>query len=126
MQNLANALQSGNLSGAQTAFTALEQRFRIRTAAVELAVEPKQPVNNDIQSLATALNSGNLSSAQQAFAQLQKTCRRSKPAAITTIIMARFRRPIAGDPVVGFVPRVEFEHSGSSSSSTGNTLNVTA
>jgi hypothetical protein len=122
-QSLANALQSGNLSAAQSAFTSLEQTFQNQNSQ-----QPGQsnPVSNDIQSLSSALNSGNLTSAQQAFAQLQKDMQTqqasghhhhhhggggSQGQAIQSLVSSLSSSSSAGS---------------SSSSTTGNTLNVTA
>jgi hypothetical protein len=67
---LGKALQSGDLAGAQKAFTALQ------------AISPQPPPSQDAQgnstqspfaALATALQSGDLAGAQQAFAQIQQT-----------------------------------------------------
>jgi DNA-binding FadR family transcriptional regulator len=75
-QALGSALQSGNLSGAQTAFAALQQQLQSQSA--QTTQQPSSsnssssnPVSSDFQTLSNALQSGNLSDAQNAFAQLQ-------------------------------------------------------
>ena len=70
---LQSALQSGDLSGAQTAFAALQQdnKSSSQTANSSGASGQSSQVKNDFASLQTALQSGNIDSAQQAFATLQ-------------------------------------------------------
>jgi hypothetical protein len=72
-QNLGNALQSGNLAGAQNAFAALQQNLPNNSSQQAGAQSnPSNPVATDFQNLANALSSNNLTSAQQAYAQLQQ------------------------------------------------------
>jgi outer membrane protein assembly factor BamD (BamD/ComL family) len=72
---LANALQSGSLTGAQSAFTALEQALQTQsgtsTTAAATSATSNDPIANDLSSLSQALTSGNLTQAQSAFSQLQ-------------------------------------------------------
>jgi hypothetical protein len=74
---LANDLQSGNLTDAQTAFAALQQALQTQdganTASTTTAtgVNSSDPILNDFNALGQALQSGNLSQAQSAFSQLQ-------------------------------------------------------
>jgi Skp family chaperone for outer membrane proteins len=70
---LANALQSGNLTGAQTAFTALQQALgtQTNTSSNTNSTTSQDPILNDFNALGQAFSSGNLSQAQSAFAQLQ-------------------------------------------------------
>jgi len=75
---LAGALQSGNLTGAQSAFTALQQALQTQTAnstatttAAGATSTSSDPILNDFNALGQALQSGNLSQAQSAFSQLQ-------------------------------------------------------
>jgi len=68
-QNLASALQSGNLATAQQAFAQLQKD--------SLNVSQSQNGQNSgqttpLQALASALQSGDLTGAQQAFSQLQQ------------------------------------------------------
>jgi hypothetical protein len=67
-QNLGLALQSGNLSAAQTAFASLQQSQNPGTQSTS----SNNPVTADMTSLANALNSGNLSAAQASYTQLQQ------------------------------------------------------
>ncbi len=72
---LASALQSGSLTGAQSAFTALEQALQTQsgtsTTATATSATSNDPIANDLSSLSQALTSGNLTQAQSAFSQLQ-------------------------------------------------------
>jgi DNA-binding FadR family transcriptional regulator len=71
---LANALQSGSLTSAQSAFTALEQALQTQsgtgTASTTTATSSNDPIANDLSALGQALSSGNLTQAQSAFTQL--------------------------------------------------------
>ena len=71
--HLAGAIQSGNLTGAQTAFTALQQALQTQNSTASGTTSPasSDPILNDFNALGQALSSGNLSQAQSAFAQLQ-------------------------------------------------------
>ena len=73
-QNLASALQSGDLSGAQKAFAQLQQDGP-NAGQTQNSQNPNQGngQNNPFQALASALQSGDLSGAQQAFSQLQQS-----------------------------------------------------
>lgn len=72
---LASALQSGDVTGAQTAYTALQQALGAQTgnstSPTTATGATTDPILNDFNSLGQALQSGNLSQAQSAFAQLQ-------------------------------------------------------
>jgi hypothetical protein len=75
---LASAIQSGDLTGAQTAFAALQQTLGQQTsnttatgATTATGSTNSDPILNDFNDLGQALQSGNLSQAQSAFAQLQ-------------------------------------------------------
>lgn len=78
---LAQALQSGDLSGAQTAFTNLEQRFAQNssgatsaagTATPASGASQTNPISQDLNALGQALKSGDVTAAQDAFDQLQQ------------------------------------------------------
>ena len=76
-QSLAQALSAGDLSGAQTAFAALQQDLKNAGPAPAVqqtgSIQTSQnSVTTALQALGQALNSGDLSSAQKAFAQLQQ------------------------------------------------------
>ncbi|MGP8201496.1 MAG: hypothetical protein ACLQU4_18555 [Limisphaerales bacterium] len=71
---LQTALQSGNLTGAQTAFAAFLQDIQktSQTAGPASLFGPGTPAARDLQSLGSALKSANLTGAQTAFATLQQ------------------------------------------------------
>jgi hypothetical protein len=72
-QNLASALQSGDLTGAQTAFAALQKFQQGRqTLSGQQGSTATNPISTDFTALGTALQSGDISGAQSAFATLQK------------------------------------------------------
>ena len=75
---LASALQSGDLTGAQSAFSALQsltsqgQNSTVNsTGSSSTASNSGNTISNDFATLGQALQSGNIASAQSAFAQLQ-------------------------------------------------------
>jgi hypothetical protein len=90
LQQLSQALQSGNLQGAQSAFATLQSGLPASlggtaasfgatslgatsaTTATSGTSSTSNPIATDMQSLAQALQSGNLSAAQAAFAKLQQ------------------------------------------------------
>ena len=75
-QSLASALQSGNLTGAQQAFTALQQLLPNSSAGNQTQTGQSGSGQNqfatDLSALGQALQSGNVTQAQQAFAKLQQ------------------------------------------------------
>jgi hypothetical protein len=74
-QSLSNALQSGDLSGAQQAFSSLQNdRTQLKSLFQSQNGQNSSQgtLQTDLQNLATALKSGNLSDAQAAFATLQQ------------------------------------------------------
>jgi len=74
---LANALQSGNLTNAQSAFAALQQALQSQagtngaSSPASTTTTTSGPIANDLNTLGEALNSGSLTQAQSAFSQLQ-------------------------------------------------------
>lgn len=73
-QQLGQALQSGDLTGAQQAFAAFQQT-RSSSAAQGQSSPPSgqnNPLATDLSALGQALQSSDLSSAQKAFATLQQ------------------------------------------------------
>jgi thioredoxin-like negative regulator of GroEL len=60
---LTSALQSGDLSSAQSAYTTLSQAA---------GSDPNNPLSSALQQIGTALQSGDLGQAQQALSQLQQ------------------------------------------------------
>jgi hypothetical protein len=75
-QNIGSALQSGNLSSAQSAFNGLQQLLQANqpagSAASSTASSSSNPLSNDLASLGNALQSGNLNSAKAAYQKLQQ------------------------------------------------------
>ena len=69
---LANALQSGDLSGAQSAYSNLQQLLQSRPGASNANSNAPNTIQTDFASLGQALQSGDLNQAQSVFAQLQK------------------------------------------------------
>jgi len=70
---IGTALQSGDLSSAQSALTTFQQSVQGSSQAT--ASQPfgkNSQANTDYQSLTSSLQSGNLASAQKAFTSLQK------------------------------------------------------
>jgi len=69
---LAQALQSGDLAGAQTAYANLQSlQQNSQTGSNPTSGASGNPLQNDFAALGQALASGNLSQAQSDFAQLQ-------------------------------------------------------
>jgi hypothetical protein len=65
-KQLANAIQSGDLSGAQQAFTTLQKLLQTSQTGSQTS-----PIQSDFAALGQALSSGNLSTAQTDFSKLQ-------------------------------------------------------
>ena len=75
-KQLASSLQSGDLTGAQQAYSALQQLQQSNQAGgqssnAQQASSTNNPIQNDFAALGSALQSGDLSGAQSAFSQLQ-------------------------------------------------------
>jgi ribosomal protein S20 len=70
-QTLAKALNSGDLSSAQSAFSALQTDLQ-KIGGNQQASQSSSTLQNDIQTLGDALKAGDLSGAQKAFATLQQ------------------------------------------------------
>jgi soluble cytochrome b562 len=75
--NLGNALQSGNLSDAQSAFGALSQLRADGSQGTSGAqgANSNNPVANDMAAVGQALQSGDLAAARSAFAKVQQDAR---------------------------------------------------
>ena len=72
---LTQALSSGDLSGAKSAFASIEQNFKTVTQAQEgqqIGANGQNKFQTAFQALGQALNSGDLKAAQNAFANLQQ------------------------------------------------------
>jgi outer membrane protein assembly factor BamD (BamD/ComL family) len=74
---LASALQSGDLSGAQSAYSNIQQLFQANPGASpsNTTSNGSSTVQNDFATLGQALQSGDLTQAQSAFSQLQSDVR---------------------------------------------------
>jgi DNA-binding FadR family transcriptional regulator len=75
-KQLASALQSGDLAGAQKAYSALQQLQQSsqsggQSSSQQQANSGNNPIQNDFAALGKALSSGDLTGAQTAFSQLQ-------------------------------------------------------
>lgn len=70
LQNMAQALQSGDLSAARTAFAALQKTFQIQTSLTQSSTWSN--LVGSVSKISQALDSGELASAQAAFADLQQ------------------------------------------------------
>lgn len=77
-QALGQALQSGDLAGAQQAFNAIQTLAQSGPFANGGAYKVSQR-EQDFDAVGQALQAGNLAGAQQAFAQLQSTFKQAQP-----------------------------------------------
>lgn len=80
---LDSALQSGDLSGAQKAFAALQtdmQNIQSSRSQQGQGQQQNSPFANDFQALSDALNSGDVSAAQKAFATLKQDMQAARQA----------------------------------------------
>jgi ribosomal protein S20 len=71
MQKLGQALQSGDLSGAQQVYSSL-QKLLPSSSGSQTQNSRQSTLANDVNALGQALQSGDLSKAQDAYATLQK------------------------------------------------------
>ncbi|HTB84291.1 MAG TPA: hypothetical protein VK742_11605 [Candidatus Sulfotelmatobacter sp.] len=74
-QAIGNALQSSDVSSAQSALTTFQQALATNTNSQSATIQPfgkNSQANTDFQSLVSSLQSGNLNNAQQAYTSLQK------------------------------------------------------
>jgi hypothetical protein len=110
-QQLTQALQSGNLSNAQQAFSALTGRA---TSSGFVSVQLAQ----DLSKLGSALQSGNLTSARQAYSSVQQNLQHSNPLA------AHHHRPHHGGGGSHLLTSGFPDSTGNSDSSTTSPSNV--
>jgi len=71
-QAIGSALQSGDLAGAQKAFTDLQQLLPDSSASNQTQNGQQNPFTADMDALSKALSSNNASDAQTAYAKLQQ------------------------------------------------------
>ena len=93
-KNLATALQSGDLSGAQDAFSALQhalQSVQQNRQSQSQSSSTQDKFSADIAALGKALEAGDLTAAQDAFKQLQQDMQ----AVVVTIALMPHKTPIA-------------------------------
>lgn len=76
LSDLDNALQSGNLSDAQSAFATFQQGLQNSS---NNPISSNKTLSSDVQSIQSALQSGDMSSAQQAFSKLTTDMRAARP-----------------------------------------------
>jgi hypothetical protein len=69
-KQLAKSLQSGDLEGAQKAFSSLQQLLRSGPSGQSASTQDN-PIQNDFAALGQALSAGDLSAAQSDFTKLQ-------------------------------------------------------
>src|SRR5277367_1676328 len=81
-QALGQALQSGDLAGAQQAFNAIQTLAQSGPFANGGAYKASQR-EQDFDAVGQALQAGNLAGAQQAFAQLQATFKQAQPIGVS-------------------------------------------
>jgi hypothetical protein len=84
-QAIGVALQSGNLTSAQTALAAIQKDFQTGTQSASITpFGTNTQANTDFQTLATSLKAGNLTGAQTAFASLQTDLQASLAGGLTS------------------------------------------
>lgn len=128
VQNLASALQSGDLPGAQTAFAALQKlRPGGQTRNGQQGNSSTSPISRDFSALGNALQSGDIAGAQSAFATLQKD--------VQSLQHGQGGSPVGGhhphhhhggSTPEGIATPVSPSASSGTSTSTGTTINVSA
>jgi len=74
---LADALQSGDISNAQDAFTTLQKDLQAGqpNGKTSPLLDPNTPVGKDFQAIQDALKSGDIKAAQDAFSSLRQDIR---------------------------------------------------
>lgn len=113
--DLATALQSGDLSGAQQAFTALQKDSPQLAQGLNNATDP---LGKALGNLASALKSGDLAGAQKAFAALQQIAQ--------GVRHGHHHRADAADLSGSTSGTVGTDSDGDNDNSSGSVLNATA
>lgn len=113
--DLATALQSGDLSGAQQAFASLQQDSPQLARGLNNATDP---MGKALGNLASALKSGDLSGAQKAFAALQQVAQ--------GVRHGHHHRADAADLSGGTSGATGTDSDGDNDNSSGSVLNATA
>jgi hypothetical protein len=82
-KQLNESLQSGDLSGAQQAYTSIQKLMGndVTASQTQASGSTANPVQNDFAAPGQALQSGDLSTTQSAFTQLQQNLQAQVPSA---------------------------------------------
>jgi hypothetical protein len=89
LQTLQNSLASGDLTGAQSVFQAVQTLYQNSLNASGTSQSSTSQVSTDLAALGSALTSGDLTTAQSAFATVQADLKPStSPSQITEAIAA--------------------------------------
>ena len=134
-KQLASALQSGDLSGAQSAFNSLQKLLQQDAPAHQTPHAPAESlIQKDFSALGQALSGGDLSAAQSDFSKLQNDLRSSIQSGASRIShglqsahRAHHRRaPESSTSSTDSTSSTTSSSSATSSSSTGTTVNLYA
>src|ERR1700692_1692931 len=79
---LASALQSGNLSAAQSDYSKIQQLMQQNGSALSTGSTSANSVQKDFSALGQALKSGDIGQARTAFSQMQKDFQATRQASI--------------------------------------------
>jgi outer membrane protein assembly factor BamD (BamD/ComL family) len=98
-KQLADSLQSGDLSGAQKAYTALQKLLPSQSqnstsstqSSSQSSSSSTNPISNDFNALGKALQSGDLTAAQSAFSTLQSDLKAQTQSSTTGALMQAMR-----------------------------------
>jgi hypothetical protein len=83
LQTLQNSLSSGDLNGAQSAFTALQNLNQSLATASGSNLSSNTQLSTDLTALGSALTSGDFSTAQSAFATVQSDLKKGNSPSAT-------------------------------------------
>jgi hypothetical protein len=118
LRNLQNSLASGNLSGATSAFQALQNVLQTSAISTGATSDSNSQLSSDVTALGSALSSVDLSAAQSAFAKVQGDLKGSASAAQTNEAMAASQ---SEQLIAGLLSTLNANVSANTSSSVGNT-----
>ena len=125
-KQLASSLQSGDLSGAQKAYSALQQLLPNQSQSSQASTSASNPISTDFAALGKALQSGNLSSAQEAFSQLQNDLQSASSSSTANSLTQAMRGHHHHHRASNSESSSSSSSSGGSSGETGQTVNVLA
>ena len=95
LKQLAGSLQSGDLAGAQKAYSALQKlmpsQSQNSTSSSQSSSSSTNPIVNDFNALGKALQSGDLTAAQSAFSTLQSDLKSRSQSSTTGALMQAMR-----------------------------------